>query len=225
MFPSVTATSRPTMMTMQTISIGRQQRGAVLFVALVFLLLITLLTLTAMGTSILQEKMTGGMRNQQLAMMGAESAVRGTEAWLWHVRFNDPLGNPLPPCVGGTDTCVYRPSQTGTLLAGVQQFRSSFSWVSALPGMPSYAHVLSGLGGDEETASLARQPEVMLEDIGPNVPPKFGQQSGAIDPESQNAYHFYRITARSQGGNASVQRVVESVYSASNMTDAGAATP
>lgn len=201
-----------------------RQRGAVLFVALIFLLLITLLTLTAMGTSILQEKMTGGMRNQQLAMMGAESAVRGTEAWLWHVRFNDPTGNPLPPCQGSGSSCVYRPDINGTLQSGVQAFRSSFGWVAALPGMPGYAHALTGLSGDDETASLARQPNVLLEDIGPNVPPSAGQQSGAIDPETLNAYHFYRITARSQGGSAAVQRVVESVYSASNMTDAGFGT-
>lgn len=208
-----------------------RQRGAVLFVALVFLLLITLLTLTAMGTSILQEKMTGGMRNQQLAMMGAESAARGTEAWLWHLGFSavdpvtgDPVGNPLPPCQGGSGSCVYRPTINGTLEAAVQAFRSTFAWTAALPGMPGYSHNLTGLSGNTETASLAQQPEVLLEDIGPNVPPGAGQQSGAIDPETQNAYHFYRITARSQGGNAAVQRVVESVYSAANMTDAGFGT-
>ena len=204
--------------------VSKRQRGAVLFVALVFLLLITLLTLTAMGTSILQEMMTGGMRNQQLAMMGSESAARGTEAWLWHARFNDPTGNPLPPCQGGSGSCVYRPGITGTLQPGVQAFRSSFAWIAALPGMPAYAHALTGLTGATETAALAKQPEVLLEDIGPNVPPGAGQQSGMIDPETQNAYHFYRITARSQGGNAAVQRVVESVYSAANMTDAGFGT-
>jgi len=211
-------------MTIHDTRLPARQRGAVLFIALIFLLLITLLALTAMGTSILQEKMTGGMRNQQLAMMGAESAVRGTEAWLWHAHFNDPTGNPLPPCQGGTQSCVYRPNLDGTLQASVQAFRSSFSWVSALPGMPSYAQALTGLSGDTETASLAQQPQVLLEDIGPNVPPSSGQQSGAIDPQTQNAYHFYRITARSQGGNGAVQRVVESVYSAANMTDAGFGT-
>lgn len=211
-------------MNIQNKRLPERQRGAVLFVALIFLLLITLLTLTAMGTSILQEKMTGGMRNQQLAMMGAENGVRGTEAWLWNIRFNDPTGNPLPPCEGGSSSCVYRPDLGGTLASGVQAFRSSFSWVSALPGMPTYAHVLTGLSGDSETASLAEQPVILLEDIGPNVPPSSGQQSGAIDPQNQNAYHFYRITSRSQGGSAAVQRVVESVYSAANMTDAGYGT-
>lgn len=48
--------------------VPRDQRGAVLFVALVFLILLTLLALTATSTSILQEKMTGGMRNRQLSL-------------------------------------------------------------------------------------------------------------------------------------------------------------
>ena len=51
----------------------RQQGGAVLFVALVFLILLTLLALTATGTSILQEKMTGNMRNAS-SLLGAEAA-------------------------------------------------------------------------------------------------------------------------------------------------------
>ena len=54
----------------------RRQRGAVLFVALVFLVLLTLLAVAGMGTSILQERMTGGMRNSQLAQMGAETGLR-----------------------------------------------------------------------------------------------------------------------------------------------------
>ena len=91
--------------------IGREtQGGAVLFVALVFLILLTLIGLTATGTSILQEKMTGGMRNRQLGLMGAESAMRGGEAYLWTLSFNSASGQPLPPCIdGNTNGCVHRP--------------------------------------------------------------------------------------------------------------------
>ncbi|MBO9662414.1 PilX N-terminal domain-containing pilus assembly protein [Dokdonella sp.] len=200
-----------------------RQRGAVLFVALIFLLLITLLALTAIGTSILQEKMTGGMRNQQLGMMGAESGLRGTEAWLWNLSF---MGSqPLPPCVeSGTGTCVYRPNLDGTLPTAVQKFRTSKSWTSALPGTPSYAGTLTGLGGDRETASLATQPVVLVEDLGPNVPPGAGSQSGAIDDERRGGpgtAWFYRITSRSYGGSAAVLNATESVFSSVNLTNTG----
>lgn len=198
------------------------QHGAVLFVALVFLILITLLALTATGTSILQEKMTGGMRNNQLAFMGGESGLRGEEFRLWDISFKAAAGQPMPPCLStATSGCVYRPRTDGTLRPEVQKFRTSPGWVAKLGGMPSYVHVLTGLTGDVKTASLAAQPVILVEDLGMDVPPGSGQQAGAIDPESQGAYHFYRVTARSQGGSAATQRVVESVFSAANLSDTG----
>lgn len=212
-----------------------RQRGAVLFVALVFLLLVTLLALTAMGTSILQEKMTGGMRNRQLAEMGAESALRGGEAWLWTLNFSnvpDPdtgavIGQPLPPCIASSEfTCVRRPSK-GALDTVAQAFRTSRTWLPSPHGAPKYRHALSGLSGESETASLAIEPVIMVEDLGRNVPPGYGNQSGAIDPENLTAMRFYRITARSQGGSAATLSVAESVFSSSNLTDTGieAGTP
>jgi type IV pilus assembly protein PilX len=202
----------------------RRQRGAVLFVALVFLILLTLLALTASGTSILQEKMTGGMRNRQLGLMGAESALRGGEAFFTNANFSGQ--NPLPPCDStSARICAYRP-QNGILRSEVQTYRSSKASVAALGGAPAYTHVLTGLSGDIETASLAVQPEFIVEDLGADVPPGIGQQHGIIDPEQQNSAWFYRITARSQGGSGAVMRVTESVYSPGlNLANAGANTP
>ncbi|MCC7256064.1 MAG: pilus assembly protein [Dokdonella sp.] len=198
------------------------QRGAVLFVALVFLILITLLSLTAIGGSILQEKMTSGMRNGQLSALGADSALRGGEAWMWNLNFTAVAGQPLPPCIGSsTQTCVYRPTTSGALRTDVQKFRTSHGWETKLPGAPAYAHAMTGLTGANETASLAEEPQFIIEDMGDNVPPGLGRQSGMIDPENATAYRFYRITARSTGGSAAVQRVFESVFSSTNLTDTG----
>ena len=203
-------------------SLPARQRGAVLFVALVFLILITLLALTATSTSILQERMTGGMRNSQLAMMGSESGLRDQEARLWNMDFTAATGQPLPPCTSGSvGTCVYRPSLDGTLRTEVQAFRTSPNWMGALPGTVAYKHTLTNLTGDSETASLHAEPITLVEDLGADVPPGIGQQSGAIDPESQSANNLYRITSRSQGGSAAVQRVVESVFSSANLTNTG----
>lgn len=52
-----------------------QQRGAVLFVALIMLILLTLLGLTAAQVTVLQERMSGNFRVQQLAFERAESAM------------------------------------------------------------------------------------------------------------------------------------------------------
>ncbi len=201
------------------------QRGAVLFIGLVLMVLITLLALTAISSSIMQEKMTGGMRNSQLSMMGAESALRGSEAWLWDLSFSAADGQPLPPCYGGsTSTCVHRVTSSGTLSPAVQAFRSSKTWVTSPGGAAPYAGVLTGLSDDLKTASLATQPLVAIEDLGKNVPPGAGGQAGVIDSEAGTGpgnYSFYRITARSQGGSAATQRVVESVFTSIDLTNTG----
>lgn len=195
--------------------------GAVLFVALIFLILITLLALTATSTSILQEKMTGGMRNQQLGQMGAESALRGGEAFFTTASYGG--SNPLPAC-GPTpaDACAYRP-KNGILDPAVQKFRTAQAWVAKLGGSPDYAHTLTGLSGDAETASLHVEPLLSIEDMGANVAPAHGKQTGVIDPQNQNTAWLYRITARSQGGSGAVVSVAESVYSPSlNIGNVGA---
>jgi type IV pilus assembly protein PilX len=55
--------------------VRQQQRGAVLFVALIVLILLTLLGLTAAQLTVLQERMSGNFRVQQLAFERAESAM------------------------------------------------------------------------------------------------------------------------------------------------------
>lgn len=214
----------------QAAHVPSRQRGAVLFIAIVMLLLITLLALAASSSSVLQEKMVGGLRNQQLSAMGAESALRGTESWLWNLNFNATTGQPLPPCLSapaaGT-TCVHRTTNDGTLKSGVQAFRTSRQWADPPVGAPGYVHTLTGLTGGNETASLVRQPAVMIEDMGANVPPGAGNQKGVIDSEltsQAGKSNFYRITARSQGGNTAASHVMESVFSSSDLTNTGTQT-
>lgn len=216
-------------------SFRQREKGAVLFVALIFLILLTLLALTATSSSILQEKMTGGMRNRQLGLMGAESGLRGGEAFLWNLDFTTLSGQPLPPCVNGlTNSCVYRPGRNGALNAKVQAFRSAKTWqfkdgggapVSLpLAGSPNYTRSLSGLTGSVETASLNAQPYLTVEDLGADVAASAGSQSGNIDAErlgGPGTAWLYRITSRSQGGSAAVLRVAESVFSSANLTNTG----
>lgn len=201
-----------------------------MFVALIFLILLTLLALTATSTSILQEKMTGGMRNRQMSLVGAESVLRGGEASLWKLSY---LGSqPLPPCVDASATvfCAYRPQPSGLLMDEVQRFRSEKEWdpVTPLAGWFDYGHPMTGLTGDAVSAELDAQPRFMIEDMGPAVPPGAGQQLGTRDRELTSLvgrHEWYRITARSTGGTDAVVRVAESVYTAMDLTNTGFNTP
>ena len=64
----------------------RRARGAVLFVAMIFLILLTLLGITAAQVTVLQERMSGSFRVQQLAFERAESAMTTSRD-----KINDPL--------------------------------------------------------------------------------------------------------------------------------------
>jgi len=61
---------------------GKMQNGSALIIALVILMVMTLIGLTSMNTSIMEEKMAGSMFNRNLALQAAESALRQGEAWL-----------------------------------------------------------------------------------------------------------------------------------------------
>ena len=57
----------------------RRQRGAVLVVCMIILLMLTLIGVSGARSVILQEKMTSASRDAQLALQVAESAVRAAE--------------------------------------------------------------------------------------------------------------------------------------------------
>lgn len=214
------------------------QRGAVLFVALVFLVLLTLLGLVASGNSVLQERMLGGLRSQQLGLMGAESALRGGEFAVWSAAQNASLsegGDSLPPCnsgqtflgAGGALGCAYDRSG-GIEHYNVTRFRSSRAWPAdgelLVQGANVYQPEVTGLSGNVETASIVDQPQYLIEDLGLDASGNGGvkgRMAGARLQEGGGSgggappRRLYRITARSPAGNPNgAVSVVESVYSA-----------
>ncbi len=81
------------------------QSGAVLFVSLIMLLVLTVIGVTAMQTTTLEEKMAGNLRDQTLAFQAAEAALREGETWL----SNEPA-EPVAQagCSGPCGTTVYQ---------------------------------------------------------------------------------------------------------------------
>ncbi len=59
-----------------------QQRGAVLVISLLILLVMTVLGVAAMGSTTLQERMANNNRQQQVAFQSAEAALRDAERFL-----------------------------------------------------------------------------------------------------------------------------------------------
>lgn len=82
-------------MKMQVLKI-KQQQGAVLAVSLIMLLLLTMLGITGMQTTSLEEKMAGNTNNLNLSFESSETALRVGEQFL----------NGLTAHVVGTPSCT-----------------------------------------------------------------------------------------------------------------------
>lgn len=193
---------------------SRHQRGVVLVVALIFLLLITVLAISASGTSLLQEKLVGGLRNSQLAEWSAESALRGAEWRLWRAS-----GDPGTRMQCGTSalTDCYNYDAVSPLQV-VTDFRTAPGWVTA--GATEYDPVDYTADSTDKSFGLANNPYYMIEDLGLELPPGAGLQhesgstgSGGTGYTSTNR-HIYRITARGVGNNENSIRVLETTFAA-----------
>ncbi|HEX7733114.1 MAG TPA: PilX N-terminal domain-containing pilus assembly protein [Rhodanobacter sp.] len=204
---------------------ARTQRGAVLVVALIFLLLMTMLAISASSRSLLQERMVGGLRNAQLAEMGAEAALRGAEWRLWSAAGNG--GGVACGTMVITDCYLHDPQNP---VNDVTAFRSDSGWVTA--GAVEYkgsgdSFAFRDMSGStlisaeqRELAKLAENPRYLIEDLGPEQPlgggsaHESGVTSSTDSGPGNTSKHIYRITARSTGGSANTVRVLESTFAA-----------
>jgi type IV pilus assembly protein PilX len=60
----------------------KQQKGAILVFCLIFLTVLTMMGVSGMESTTLEERMSGNMRDYTLAFQSAESALKAAEAWL-----------------------------------------------------------------------------------------------------------------------------------------------
>lgn len=199
-----------------------RQRGVALVIGLVFLLITTLMALTAMSGVVMQERMAGNLRNASIAQAGAESAVRAGENWLREFlsRGDQLLGDcQARDGVFRRDQTVRNASnvQTCMKISSVEALRSATNW-SETPGAGVRQYPTTLLGGDysdPDGAGMARRPQYVIENLGPLRPPNTGQ-GGEWDAAGSYAgggdAMVYRITGRSTGSTENVIRVAETFF-------------
>lgn len=163
-------------------SIFSRQRGSVLLVSLIMLLLITLVAVGGMQGTILQERMTGNLRDRDLAFQSAEAALREAEQTI----DNDP------------DTEAFTDNQNGFYEVNNDN----------RPDWQTRANLDNGSGFIEyggDIPGVAVQPRYFIERLGIEEPPL-----NASDPIPLPA--FFRITALGTGGSENTEVVLTSVY-------------
>lgn len=111
---------------------AKAQRGTVLIVSLVFLLLLSMLGLSSLQNATLQEKMAGSLNLRQAAFHSAESVLRAGEAQVKATGFT------LPVC-GSVTACAPPPEAFSVSGAGAAG-GSGVKWVAVEGGFYALQH-------------------------------------------------------------------------------------
>ena len=176
------------------------QRGFVLIVALVLLLILTILGLAAAQSTSLQERMAGNARNRDLAFQAAEAGLRAAESCI-------PSAMSLPVCTNFSANANGNylfdpanpppPSNLNTPLWAVNGFWNNPAYVLSYPAITGAS-----------LPYVATQPEIIIEKLPAIAAPggNIGQQQfGGSTPMIQN----YRITVLGFGGDNSATAMLQ----------------
>jgi len=210
-----------------------RERGAVLLVALIFLILLTLLAIGASSGSLLQQRMVAATRSAQLAAISGNTALRGAEWNIWNY-FSQVQGGSFcgRGAIDASSGCVYYDPSINALYGAtgsITRFRTgNNAWLTGTgivytgAGGAGYTNQTGSLQGQSlQTSSLAQNPQYVIEDMGMLRAPGAGllHESGVTGPNSGGpggniTLDVYRITARATGGTDNTVRVVQSTFDA-----------
>lgn len=171
----------------------RQRRqtetGAVLVVSLVFLLVLTLIGLSGLQVTSLEEKMSGNMRDRNLAFQGAESALRAGEMYLTLPT--------LPPfsCTNG------RYSWNDVNCDGTREDAQIWDSSSDWSGISKVTYSAGTL------ASTSSAPAYIIEQM-----PAVAESGDSLEAGVAQDSQYYRVTARATGGTTDAVALVQSLY-------------
>ena len=162
----------------------RYQHGATLMISLMLLLVMTLIGVTAMGTSSLEEKMAGNERDKHLAFNAAEAALRDAERYVTE---------------DIVSTAAFDGSYTGLYAEGSDpDITATGTWSNSL----SYAGTIDGV----KTA-----PKYIIEVMG-NVGNEDLNLGGYGESSGAGLITTFRITARGTGGSDNSVVMLQSYY-------------
>jgi len=178
--------------------IMNKQKGAVLLVSLVILLVLTLLAISGMQGSIMQERMATAQRDGMFALEIAENAMREAEAALDGLSDLSDFDS-TPSTTGfydGTDTTTTVPSPF-----------AAATWSLDSSGDPDNAVKGTAINGVEPLFMFEYKGKVTVDSEG-QLPRDLGQYGAAGLAE----FDYARILVRTSGPSGSSMRLLEGFY-------------
>ena len=166
---------------------ANRQHGVALITGLIFLVMLTLISVTAARMSSLEERMSGNMRDRSLAMQAAEMALRDAERDI-----RGGTGITRTPEISGL-TNFNSDCTAGLCYNGLTGNVNGTNWnttpvwsVVNMTAAPSVAY--GDNTGATDIVGLSAQPRYIIE--------------GIEKKETGTTVYYYRITVRAQGANA-----------------------
>lgn len=169
------------------------QSGVALAIALVFLLLMTIIGVSAMSTSALQEKMAGNLKDKSWSFNAGESAaVAGERVLCLDYEGRIPVIDPT-----NTTDGLFRTSTTGIPVW------ESVDWT----GTDVFTH--PGYPADFPNTNLAQSPKFIIEEV-QEVHEGLGGGGGYSDTGKSRM--MYRVTGRAVGGTPNSVSILQSTF-------------
>lgn len=143
-------------------ALRKSQRGAVLIVSLLFLIVLTVLGLASVRSTTMQERMAFNSREQNLAFQAAEAAMQEAELWLENQR-----GSGSAPVAqsGCTSNCFSVPVWTSANPGGVASLvGQTHAWWANIGRQ--HGQALDGTDTDDLDSDLhAAQPYFIIQEV------------------------------------------------------------
>lgn len=195
-------------------ALWRPQRGVVLIVALIVLLVMTLVGISAMSGATLQERMAGNARQKSIARLNAEAGLRSAEAFMdgLNIRLKSSFSTQFTSANNG----LYSPKAIESILAE-KNFPSGFSirdidsWID----VPTASVRVLGTGLSANSFASNREPRYVIEYIG-----KFDEIGGGrvsvLDSNEKDSVDsgpfVFRITAIGWGRDVNAVALLQTNY-------------
>lgn len=169
----------------------QQQRGAILFISLIMLLMLTIIGVTSMSSVTMEERMAGNLRDGDLSFQAAEAALRTGENWV--------LGLVKPPAYCTSTNTLCATAFDTNVLPNLGSQGTTFWNANA-----QTFNMDGGISGDPD--QVYADPQFVIE-----------LQSFVRDTSSLGhtndvlGSHFFKISAHGTGGSTAAETVLQSI--------------
>lgn len=162
---------------------GRKEKGAALITGLLFMVVLTLISVAAIRTSTLEEKMSGNTKDREMAFQAAEAALKDGELFL------EQNALALPSFNGSNGLYHYANAPAPDPL----------TWTGWAASGRAYGGTING---------VSSQPLYIIEQMA-SVP---SDPTGSVQFGPSSSTNMFRVIARGVGGTSAAVVVLQSNY-------------